>query len=86
MKKQTDFSELIQRKEDAQRPQDMAQRGAGRAQKPPPPPPDEATKALTLKLRLTDYKRLRTAAHDTGRNHQSMMEEAVRMWLTANGF
>lgn len=86
MKKQADLGGLIQRKEDAQRPQEMAQRGTGRAQKPPPPPVDEATKAMTLKLRLTDYTRLRRASLDTGRNHQSLMEEAVRAWLTANGF
>ena len=72
MKKGTDFGGLIQRKEDAQRPQEMEQRGTGRAQKPPPPPVDEATKAMTLKLKVSDYKRLRTASLDTGRNHQSL--------------
>ena len=85
-KKQADFGGLIQRKEDAQRPQEVPQRGAGKEKPEPPPPDDEPTKAMTLKLKLTDYKRLKRANLDNGRTHQDMMEEAVRAWLKAKGY
>ena len=84
MKKPADFGGLIQRKDDAKRPDEMPQRGS---RKPPEPPPAEEprVKAMTLKLTARDYQRLLRAGLMPRRTNQEMMEEAVLAWLDAKG-
>lgn len=44
-------------------------------------PKDESRKALSVKLRLSDYRRLRLHAAATDRNHQDICEQAILMYL-----
>ena len=76
---------LIQRKGDAQRPQEMPQRGEGNPQ-PLPLTNEPKVKAMTLKLTERDYERLLRAGIKPRRTNQEMMEEAVLAWLDRNGF
>lgn len=83
---------LIQTK-GAARPEGAAQRGAETAPAPipaasveaPAPPPEPRTKALTVKLRESDYQRLRRYAFDHSTTHQDVLEDALLAFLGQRG-
>jgi hypothetical protein len=49
------------------------------------PPAEEARKALTVKLRMTDYLRLRRFALVALQTHQEIVEAAIDQWLRERG-
>jgi hypothetical protein len=73
---------FIQRKGEAPRPSEIAQRGEPVA----PAKPASKTKSLTVKLTDADYDRLREYAHRHRLTHQDVIEGAVLERLKSEGF
>jgi hypothetical protein len=51
-----------------------------------PPPIEEPRTALTVRLPLSTQERLREAAHRTRREKQTIVDEALLVWLEEHGF
>jgi hypothetical protein len=57
-----------------------------RARAPDDEPDAVAKKALTLRLKIPDYRRLRRYAADNLTTHQDVLEAALDNWLRDKGY